>query len=152
MTDLVLVLVVAVFALRGALAGAGRPLIELLGIALAAAIAVGAGGVLAGSPAAGVGVAVIYAGVVVVGIAAAGSLVAPSSPSAPDRIGGLAVGVISAAAIAAGIVLAHGSTGALGVTDGVTALDPLGSIIEGSTLLRTLRDELLPALGLLRGY
>lgn len=152
MTDLILVGLTLLFALRGLARGAGRPLIESAGFAAAVIAGSVSRSVLGGdeNSTALLAGTVVAAAIMIAVIAGSGALVGDEAPSPVDRLGGLAAGLLEGLILAAGIALLAGEP-SLPVPNGL-APDPLDGIVDSSTLLRLCRDELLPALGLLRGY
>ncbi len=152
MTDLVLAGLTLLFAARGFARGAGRPLIESAGFAVAVVAGATSRSALGGetSSTALLAGVVIAAGIMLATVAGSGALVDESSPTPLDRLGGLMAGLLEGAILAGGIALLAGEP-SLPVPNGL-APDPLDGIIDGSMVLRFFRDELLPALGLLRGW
>ena len=152
MTDLILVGLTLLFTARGFARGAGRPLIESAGFAVAVVAGATSRGALGGesSGTALLASIVIAAGIMLAAVAGSAALVDASEPTPVDRLGGLAAGLLEGAALAAGIALLAGEP-SLPVPNGL-APDPLDGIVDGSGLLRFFRDEFLPATGLLRGW
>lgn len=152
MTDLILAGLALLFAARGFARGAGRPLIETAGIAIAVIAGSTSRTALGGDASSTALLAgiVIAAGIMLASVAGSGALVDESAPTPVDRLGGLAAGLLEGAVLAAGIALLAGEP-SLPVPNGL-APDPLDGIVDGSALLRFFRDEFLPATGLLRGY
>ena len=152
MTDLVLIGLTLLFTLRGLIRGAGRPLIESAGFAVAVIAGSASRSALGGdtSSTALFAGAVIAGAIMIASIAGSHSLVDGGSPSPVDRLGGIAAGLLEGVVLTAGIALLAGVP-SLPVPNGLSP-DPLDGIVDSSTLLRLCRDELLPALGLLRGY
>lgn len=152
MTDLILAGLTLLFAGRGFARGAGRPLIESAGFVIAVIAGASSRSALGGeasSTALLIGI-VITAAIMLAAIAGSHALVDDAAPTPVDRLGGLGAGLLEGVVLAAGIALLAGEP-SLPVPNGLT-VDPLDGIVDGSGVLRFLRDELLPATGLLRGW